>query len=259
MSRMPVPMTRFPFDILAFDLDGTLADTSLDIALSLNEALAAIGRPAIDPAAVRGMIGDGARNLIRRALAHGGGADERLIDTVYPRYVAIYADHPCRGTSPYPGVEDAMTALAHAGVRLAICTNKPERVSLAVLDALGWRHRFASIVCGDTLPVRKPDPAPLREAIARAGGGRTMFVGDSIIDAETARAADLPFVAVSFGFRDRPVDALGADATIDSFDELMPALLDLSGPAGAPWSTGAVPASAAACAASASERRSQGG
>jgi phosphoglycolate phosphatase len=109
-------------------------------------------------------------------------------------------------------------------VRLAICTNKPERLSRALVDALGWRGRFAAIVGGDTLPLRKPDPAPLREAIARAGGGRAAFVGDSIIDAETARAAAIPFVAVSFGFADRPADQLGADAVIDSFADLLPAL-----------------------------------
>jgi phosphoglycolate phosphatase len=93
-----------------------------------------------------------------------------------------------------------------------------------LLAALGWERRFEAVVGGDTLPVRKPDPAPLLEAIARAGGGRAAFVGDSIIDAETARAAGVPFVAVSFGFSDRPVGELGADAVIDSYDEMVPAL-----------------------------------
>ena len=86
--------------------------------------------------------------------------------------------------------------------------------------ALGWTGRFAAIIGADTLPVRKPDPRPLLEAVARAGGGRAAFVGDSITDAETARAAAIPFVAVSFGFSDRPVEALGADAVIDDYAEL---------------------------------------
>ena len=95
---------------------------------------------------------------------------------------------------------------------------------MLLVDALGWSGRFAAIVGADTLAVRKPDPLPLREAIARAGGGRAAFVGDSITDADTARAAGIPFVAVSFGFSDRPVGELGADAVIDDYAELIPAL-----------------------------------
>jgi phosphoglycolate phosphatase len=97
-----------------------------------------------------------------------------------------------------------------------------------LVDSLGWTSRFASIVGGDTLASRKPDPTPLREAIARAGGGRAAFVGDSITDVDTARAAGVPLVAVSFGFSDRPVAQFGADAVIDHYSELIPALRQLS-------------------------------
>jgi phosphoglycolate phosphatase len=93
-----------------------------------------------------------------------------------------------------------------------------------LLDALGWQGRFDAVVGGDRLAVRKPDTAPLLEAVRRAGTARAAFVGDSITDAGTARAAGLPFVAVSFGFSDRPVEALGADAVIDRYEELLPAL-----------------------------------
>jgi len=110
---------------------------------------------------------------------------------------------------------------------VAVCTNKSEALTFALLEALGWKGRFGTVVGGDTLPVRKPDPAPLLEAIRRAGGGRAAFVGDSITDADTARAAGVPFVAVSFGFSDRPVEALGADAVIDRFEQLLPALRGL--------------------------------
>ena len=94
-------------------------------------------------------------------------------------------------------------------------------------DRLGWRDRFSAIVGADTLAVRKPDPAPAREAIARAGGGRAVLIGDSITDAETARAAGLPFVAASFGFSDRPVEALGADAVIGAYAALRETLAAL--------------------------------
>ena len=130
---------------------------------------------------------------------------------------------------PYPHVEQALDGLMEQRVRLAICTNKSERLTRLLLDALGWRDRFAAIVGGDSLPWRKPDPRLLLETVAQAGGGRAAFVGDSIFDAETGRAAKLPFVAVSFGFRDRPVAALGADAVIDSYAELIPALARLGG------------------------------
>ncbi|HEY6916867.1 MAG TPA: HAD-IA family hydrolase, partial [Allosphingosinicella sp.] len=119
-------------------------------------------------------------------------------------------------------------ALLAREIALAICTNKPEALTLQLVEALGWQGRFRSIIGGDTLPVRKPDPAPLHEAIARAGGGSAVFVGDSITDADTARAAAIPLIAVSFGFSDRPVNALGADAVIDHYDALIPALAALA-------------------------------
>lgn len=217
-------MAPFPFDVVSFDLDGTLADTAPDLAASLNHVLGELGRPTVDPASVRHLVGQGARALIRKGLAASGDASEDLVERGYPLYLDHYAANICVGTRCYPAVEEALDALAACDVRLAICTNKPERLTRLLVDALGWRGRFAAIVGADTLPVRKPDPLPLREAVARAGGGRAAFVGDSITDAETARAAGLPFVAVSFGFSDRPADQLGADAVIDSFAELVPAL-----------------------------------
>lgn len=221
-------MPAFPFDIVAFDLDGTLADTAPDIAGGINRMLADFGRGPLAEEMIRPMIGDGARSLLRRIMEATGGSTEALLDEAHPRYLDHYAAHVCDGTIPYPHVEEAMDDLAALGARLAVCTNKSTRMTRLLLDALGWTHRFAAIVCGDTLPVFKPDAATLRETIRLAGGGRTVLVGDSMIDAGTARAAGTPFVAVSFGFRDRPVEALGADAVIDDYAELVPALRRLS-------------------------------
>lgn len=217
-------MPHFPFDVVAFDLDGTLADTAPDLAAALNHALDRLGRQAVPVDSVRHLVGHGARALLRKGLAATGEAPESLVERGYPIFLDFYAAHICDGTALYPGLDEALDALATRGVRLAVCTNKPERLTRLLLDALGQIHRFAAIVGGDTLPVRKPDPAPLREAIARAGGGRAVLVGDSITDADTAKATQLPFVAVSFGFSDRPVSALGADAVIDSHADLLPAL-----------------------------------
>ena len=183
-----------------------------------------LGQPSVGVPTLRHLVGHGARALLRRGLSVSGEAPEALVEQGFPIYLDHYAANICVGTRGYPGLEAALDALAERGAKAAICTNKPERLTHLLIDALGWRGRFAAIVGADTLPVKKPDPRPLREAVARAGGGRAAFVGDSITDADTAKAAGMPFVAVSFGFSDRPVEALGARAIIDSYSELVGAL-----------------------------------
>jgi phosphoglycolate phosphatase len=222
-------MADFPFDVVAFDLDGTLADTAPDLAAALNHALTRLGRPTVPIESVRHLVGHGARALLRKGLATSGDAPETLVEEGFPFFLDHYAAHICEGTVVYPGLDDALDALKARGVKLALCTNKQEGLTRPLIDAIGWTGRFDAIVGGDTLPVRKPDPAPLREAIARGGGGRAAFVGDSITDADTAKAAGVPFVAVSFGFSDRPPEQLGADALIHSYTELIPALERLNG------------------------------
>lgn len=222
-------MTDFPFSVVAFDLDGTLADTAPDLTAALNHALGELGRPPIAAADVRHMVGHGARALLQKGLSATGDVNEALIERGFPIFLDHYQAHIADHSRPFDGLEAALDTLAARGVKLAICTNKLESLSRELVDALGWRDRFVSLVGGDTLPVRKPDPAPLFEAIARAGGGRAAFIGDSITDTDTARAAGIPCVAVTFGFSDRPVDQLGADALIDHYDQLIPALERLAG------------------------------
>jgi phosphoglycolate phosphatase len=221
-------MTALPFRTIVFDLDGTLADTSPDIAAAVNRVLAAFGRPAIPAEAIRSLIGDGAKSLLRKALSVSGEAPDALVDEAYPLYLDFYAADICRGTLPFPGVDAALDWLRAQGLALALCTNKPARLTTLLTEALGWEGRFVASVCGDSLPTRKPDPAMLHDAVARAGGGPSAYVGDSMVDAETARAAGVPFVAVSFGFSDRPASAFGADAVIDHFDALPGALAHLA-------------------------------
>lgn len=215
------------FPTVVFDLDGTLVDSSPDLAASLNHTLATIGRSTLPLADVVKMIGNGARTLIRRGLAATGVADDALVAQAYPTFMAYYGDHLSDLTRPYPGVELALDRLAEMGVALAVCTNKPEAPARALINALGWERRFAAIVGGDTLKVLKPDPAPLHLAIEQAGGGAAVLIGDTIIDVETAKAAGIPSVAVSFGYADRPAAMLGATATVDRFDDLIPALARL--------------------------------
>lgn len=222
-------MHAINLDVVTFDLDGTLADTAPDLAAALNHALTCLGRPTVPVDSVRYLVGHGARALLRKGLAATGEAPEELVEQGFPHFIDFYGENICIGTRPYEGLEAVLDELAARGMALAICTNKLEWLTLRLLEELGWTGRFRSIVGGDTVGVRKPDPAPLREAIARAGGGRAVFIGDSITDADTARAAGIPLVAVSFGFSDRPVDQLGADVVIDHYRQLVTALERLNG------------------------------
>jgi phosphoglycolate phosphatase len=217
-------MPTFPFRVVAFDLDGTLVDTAPDLTAALNHALVTMGRTPVPEASVRHMVGHGIRALLTKGLTATGEMTPALVDEGSPLFLDYYAAHIADHSRGFAGLEDALDALAARGVALAICTNKLEGLARELVTHLGWGARFGALVGGDTLPVRKPDPAPLHEAIARVGGGRAAFVGDSIVDIETARAAGLPSVAVSFGFADRPPAALGADALIDHYDELVGAL-----------------------------------
>jgi phosphoglycolate phosphatase len=215
---------------VVFDLDGTLVDTAPDLTAALNHALAALGQPPVPADDVRHMVGHGARRLLERGLAASGAATPELVEAGVKPFLGYYADHIADGSRPYPGVETALDALAAAGCRLAICTNKPQRLADALVAALGWRERFAAIVGFDAVPRPKPDPGHLAAAVAAAGGDMAdmIFVGDSITDIDTARAAGVPVVAVAFGFSDRPAIELGADALIDDYAELLPALRRLA-------------------------------
>lgn len=201
-----------------------MADTAPDLACALNVVLGRIGRPPLALEIVRSMIGHGARALLRRGLLATGDCDEALVDTLFPVFLRFYEDHICDLTRPYPGLEAALDSLSASGVALAICTNKPLHLTEALIAALDWKGRFAAVVAGDSLEVSKPDPAPLQHTLAQAAGGPAAFVGDSIVDVLTARAAGVPCIAVSFGFADRPVAELGADLVIDHYNDLAPAL-----------------------------------
>jgi len=214
-------MTSIPFDIVGFDLDGTLLDTSGDLAAAVNYAIATDGRPPFPVDAIRPFVGKGAKVMLERALTASGGYDESLLTKMLPVLLDYYEQNLAIHSIPYPGLMEAMTALEEAGIKLAICTNKAERFTIPLLHQIGLSDRFCSVVGGDTLGVAKPDPAPIHEMIARAGGGRTIFLGDTINDIAGARNARIPSIAVSFGFLDGPVEELEADAIIHHFDELL--------------------------------------
>src|SRR5260221_1632809 len=163
---------------LVFDLDGTLVDSIPDLEAALNETLREVGAPALPRAAVRFMVGDGTTALVARALA-ASGLPETLLAERLARFLALYEAAPVARSHAYPGVVETLAALRREGRRLAICTNKPQRATLAVLRGLALEGFFAAIVGGDVLPVKKTDPRPLPRAVAaprgtvrRGGGGR---------------------------------------------------------------------------------------
>jgi phosphoglycolate phosphatase len=208
---------------IVFDLDGTLVDTAPDLIDTLNFTLMANGLPGVPYDTARPLIGGGARDMIEQALATEGRACSPAdVDRLYTSFVAHYAEHLADRSRPFPGVEPALDRLAAAGHVLAICTNKLEWLSKRLLDTLGLSGRFAAICGQDTFGIQKPDPRILRATIARAGGepGRAIMVGDSITDIRTARAAQVPVVAVDFGYTDVPVKTLGPDRVIGSYAEL---------------------------------------
>ncbi len=210
------------FDIIGFDLDGTLLDTSGDLAHALNHALGTVGRDPLPVERVQTMVGRGARVMLTRALDATGGAEPELIDRLFPVMIDRYAEHIAELTRPYPGLVDALDTLAERGLRLAVCTNKIERLARKVLAEVGLADRFVAVIGGDTTGRLKPDPTPLHAMIEAAGGGTTLFVGDSDNDINAAKAAGVPSVAVSFGYVAGDPADLGADAVIAGFDALVP-------------------------------------
>lgn len=220
---------RFPFAIVGFDMDGTLLDTSGDLAAAVNYALGSIGRSPLTVEQVKPMVGGGARHMLAQGLTATGGYDEETLGLLHRRLLEHYEANISVHTQPFPGAVAAMDALDALGVKMGIVTNKYERLARIVLTDLGLIDRFTCVIGGDTLgPGRaKPAPDPIHAMIERSGGGPAAFVGDSLFDIDAAKAAGIPSIACSFGFLMQPVDELGADAIIDSYDELLPTLTRL--------------------------------
>jgi phosphoglycolate phosphatase len=209
--------------LLVFDLDGTLAETAPDLVATLNVLLTREGFPPLPYEVARSMVGGGARTLIERGLAHSHSSlPAKRIDELFDEYLVYYDAHICDSTHLFPGVKDALDRFAAAGWEFAVCTNKIEYSSILLLKALGIADRFAAICGKNTFPMSKPDGRTLLMTIEKAGGtpARTIMVGDSKTDIETARNAKIPVVAVDFGYTDLPIEAYEPDTVISHFDEL---------------------------------------
>jgi phosphoglycolate phosphatase len=215
---------------IAFDLDGTLVDTAPDLIGATNHVMGIAGLAPVEPARIRDSISFGARAMIVQGLkVHGTELTSTEVDRLHERFLAHYADNIAVGSRPFPGLVSALDRLSEAGARLAVCTNKQERLSRRLLDALGLTARFAFVAGRDTFDVFKPHPDHLTKAIRMAGGdpARAVMVGDSETDVKTARAAGIPVVGVPFGYTDIPMHDLAPDALIEHYDELPSALTRL--------------------------------
>ncbi|GAB5503409.1 MAG: HAD family hydrolase [Pyruvatibacter sp.] len=212
---------------ILFDLDGTLADTALDLTETMNVVLAKHGRARVPHERVREMVGGGARKIMERGFTYTGEpASEELLDQLFEEFLDYYGDHLADHTQIFDGLVTALETLEQRGYKLGVVTNKVEGLSLEVIKLLGLDRFFPVLIGGDTLPVRKPDPTPIFEAVSRLKGDRasTVMVGDSPFDIDAAKNAGVGSIAVSFGYTDVPPAEMGADRLIDHYDEFLPAL-----------------------------------
>ena len=211
--------------LLAFDLDGTLIDSVPDLTNSLNQVLREHGHGALTRDEVAPMVGDGVPALVARAFAARGGTAEEAAAAL-PRYITIYEANATNETRPYPGVPETMRELRRRGYRTALCTNKLQQATMAVLYGLGLADLFDAVAGGDRYPFRKPDPAHLTELARELGAAVACMamIGDSENDAAAAHAASVPLILMRYGYARAAPETLGADAILDRFNELPDAL-----------------------------------
>ncbi|BES73431.1 phosphoglycolate phosphatase [Marinobacter nanhaiticus D15-8W] len=220
---------QWPGTVL-FDLDGTLVDSAPDLAAAIDAMLETIGQQPAGIDRVREWVGNGAQVLVKRALAGGFDyeAGEPFSESDFKHALDLffdtYGDLNGRLATVYDGVEPFLRALAAENVRLGVVTNKPTAFTGPLLEKMGLAHWFRISVCGDTLPVKKPDPEQLYYAVEELGGdmARTLMVGDSVNDIQAAQRAGVPVVAVRYGYNyGGNIDEAGADIVVDSLVELL--------------------------------------
>jgi phosphoglycolate phosphatase len=211
--------------MLLFDLDGTLVDSVPDLAAAVDSMMVKLNLPACGEARVRNWVGNGAERLVKRALTGEMETEpeQALFDRAYPLFLDAYAAATDARSKLYAGVAEGLAWATAAGYRMACVTNKPERFTLPLLAGLGIAHHFEFVVSGDTLPVKKPDPAPLLHAadFFKVPPGQALMVGDSVNDVRAARAAGFQVICVPYGYNHgRDIHEAEPDAVIESLHEL---------------------------------------
>ena len=211
-----------------FDLDGTLIDSAPDIRAAVNAMLGELDMEPLDLPKIVSFIGNGLPRLVELVIADQGLSMEQH-EHLTARVLAHYHSDGSALTTPYDGVMDVLTGLRAQGIKIGLCTNKPYSATMDVLNDLNMGDMFDVIVGGDSLPERKPHPAPLQKVIADLGSTDVIYVGDSEVDAATAEAAKVRFALFTQGYRKTPVDQLPHDVTFDHFDALPRLIADMLG------------------------------
>ena len=211
-------------DLLVFDLDGTLVDSTLDLANSVNATRVHLGMPPLPVSTVASYVGNGAPVLIRKAI--GTDADEETLDLALTYFLSWYRDHILDNTLPYAGVMDGLEQAQRAGHKMAVLTNKPERFSKTLLAGLGMDKYFFRVYGGNSFPEKKPNPFGLHKLMEEAGAQpeSTWMIGDSSVDILTARNAGVRCVGVTYGIQPESLETYPPDVLLDSLAGLLPAL-----------------------------------
>ena len=206
-----------------FDLDGTLVDSAPDLMLATNHVLSRLERRAITMDEVRSFVGHGAKALIARGCAATGDAiDEKTLNFYFAEFLRFYEKNIAVNSVAFPGVISLLNRCAAGGIKMGVCTNKLEGLSVRLLQALDMEKYFGAIVGPDTISIAKPDPAPYLETAKRLGieSKNSLMVGDSETDILTARAAGVPVIGVTFGYTQKPVESYNPDYLVSHFDEI---------------------------------------
>jgi len=209
------------FDLLIFDLDGTLIDSRLDLANAVNATRRHMGMATLDNERVYSYVGNGAPVLIRRAL--GDQATEAEVQEALEFFLEYYREHDLDFTTLYPGVRESLDRLSAAGKRMAVLTNKPVRVSQAIVEGLGVAHHFFRVYGGNSFEFKKPNPIGIEALMEQAevSRERTLMVGDSSVDVETARNARITCCGVTYGFQPESLDSTPPDIKVDRMEQMV--------------------------------------
>ena len=208
---------------IIFDLDGTLVDTAPDLAAALNAVLVAEGQAPVSPSDLRHLVGHGVRAMFEHALLRTSAdvGSERMANLT-EQFLTYYRTNIAKSSKPFPRVPETLDRLATTGAGLGVCTNKAHDLTELLLNELSLTRHFPAVVGGGRTPYNKPDPRHVLAVMKALNGNcrRAVFVGDSVIDVQAARAAEIPVIAMSYGYTPVPAHELGADAVLDDFAEL---------------------------------------
>ncbi|MDR2209277.1 MAG: phosphoglycolate phosphatase [Azoarcus sp.] len=220
---------RFAVKAILFDLDGTLLDTVADLTEAANLTLAELEKPALSQTHVLNFVGRGVNDLVHRCLAESDEPSVSEVADAHEIFRRHYARVNGRTTRPYPGVPELLAAFAARHLKMAVVTNKSSVFALPLLEQFGLTRYFGAFVCGDTLPVKKPDPAMIHHACNLLGvkPEESLMIGDSINDSLAARAAGMPVLLVKYGYSEgMPVDTIDCDGLLDSAYQIPDYVLD---------------------------------